>query len=91
MTRRRKVLWGAVIAAFVLSVLSVTNENGFRRYVRLRNDVDSLSSRNRQLRQMNAAMAREIEALRSDPRATARAAREELGFIRPGEVVFNVE
>ena len=38
-----------------------------------------------------AALLREIEALRSDPAALERAIREELNFVRPGEVIVQVE
>ena len=34
---------------------------------------------------------REINALRNDPAALERAAREELGYIKPGELVFHLE
>jgi cell division protein FtsB len=36
----------------------------------------------------NRRLATEIAALRSDPRAIERLAREELGLTRPGETVF---
>lgn len=36
----------------------------------------------------NLALKREIQALRSDPAAIERLAREELGFSRPGEINF---
>ncbi len=36
----------------------------------------------------NASLAREARALRSDPAALERAAREELRFVRPGERVY---
>ncbi|MCI0672719.1 MAG: septum formation initiator family protein [Myxococcaceae bacterium] len=32
-----------------------------------------------------------MSALRKDPRALERAAREELGFVKPGEVVLQLE
>ena len=38
----------------------------------------------------NARLGNEIAALRSDPRAIERLAREELGLARPGETVFLV-
>jgi cell division protein FtsB len=36
----------------------------------------------------NARLAREVRALRTDPSALERAAREELRFVRPGERVY---
>jgi cell division protein FtsB len=40
------------------------------------------------LRRENVRLAREIEALRSDPRTLERLAREELGLVAPGETTF---
>lgn len=40
------------------------------------------------LRDENASLSTEIVALRSDPRAVERLARERLGLARPGEKVF---
>lgn len=91
MTQRRKVLWIALGVAGALSLVSVADARGFRRYFRLQQDIRALEERNRNLREQNATMVREIEAMRSDPRALERAAREDLRFIKPGEVVFNLE
>jgi cell division protein FtsB len=88
---RRKWLWAAVAAAFVLAVISASAEGGFRRYLRLSRDVEALKDKNRRLGDENARMLREVEALQKDPRALERAAREELGFVKPGEVVFSLE
>ncbi|MGA9520799.1 MAG: septum formation initiator family protein [Myxococcaceae bacterium] len=88
---RRKLLWGAVAIAGVLSGVSMADAGGFRRYLELRQAVESLESRNAQLRAGNERSLREIEALQKDPVALERAAREELGFVKPGEIVLNME
>lgn len=66
-------------------------EGGFRRYVRLSQDVKTLKERNQRLSDDNTRLRREVEALRDDPRALERAAREELGLVKPGEIVFSLE
>ena len=38
----------------------------------------------------NERIAAEIEALRTDPEVIERAAREQLGMVRPGEVVLSI-
>ncbi len=88
---RRRLLWGAVAIAGVLSVVSVADARGFRRYLELRQAVASLEERNAQLRAENERSHREVEALQKDRHALERAAREELGFVRPGEIVLNME
>ncbi len=79
------------MAALGLALLSVADEAGFRRYFRLRREVAALEARTEALRAQNAKLAAEVEALGKDPRAIEQAAREELGFVKPGEVVLNLE
>lgn len=91
MSARRKWVWAAVGTALFLALISVADARGFRRYLRLQQDVQSLQERNRALEEQNAMLLREVDALRKDPAALERAAREELGFIKPGEIVFSLE
>ena len=91
MDNRRKWLWASVTIAFVLAAWSASAEGGFRRYLGLSQQVQTLRVRNRQTSEENAKLLKEVEALRADPKAIERAAREELGFIRPGEVVIHLE
>jgi cell division protein FtsB len=91
MTARRKFLAVAAVLAGVLSLASVADARGFRRYLALRQDVESLQERNHALSDQNEALRREINALRKDPAALERAVREELGYVKPGEIVFHLE
>jgi len=79
------------MVALGLALLSVADEEGFRRYFRLRREVAALEARTHRLREQNEKLAREVAALGKDLRAIERAAREELGFVKPGEVVLNLE
>lgn len=85
------MLWAAVFAALILAAASAAAEGGFRRYLRLSQDVAAVKERNRRLTEDNARLRRELEALRSDPKALERAAREELGLMKPGEIIFSLE
>ena len=84
-------MWAAVVVAAALAVYSVVDAQGFRRYFRLQREVASMTDRNQRTVEENRALLREIEGLRTDPKALERAAREELGFVKPGEVVINLE
>ncbi len=88
---RRKWVWLCVGVAAALALFAAVDAKGFRRYLELEQNLAALEARNRELREQNARYATEIEALKQDPVALERAAREELGFIRPGEIVFNLE
>ena len=81
----------AATLALALVVASMADARGFRRYLRLRQDVATIEARNRSLAEQNEALKGEVAALQRDARALERAAREELGFVKPNEVIFNLE
>ena len=89
MLRGKAIKWAAGVAA-ALVLLSLTDSGGFRHRRALQRDLADLEERNRMLRERNQTLVEEIELLRSDPRAQERAAREVLGFVRPGELVLTV-
>ncbi|MBL8953381.1 MAG: septum formation initiator family protein [Myxococcaceae bacterium] len=91
MSPRRKLIWAAVAAASVLAVWSASAEGGFRRYVKLNRDVSALREKNLKLAQRNAQLTAEIRALHESPEAQEQAAREELGFVRPQELIISLE
>ena len=91
MASRRKLLWAAAAASFILAVWSASAEGGFRRYLKLSRELSGLREKNLKLQQKNAQLAAEIEALHQSPEAQEQAAREELGFVRPKELIFALE
>jgi cell division protein FtsB len=91
MGSRRKLLWASVLAAAVLLGWSISAEGGFRRYLRLSHDLETLKDKNQKLTADNARLMREVQSMRGDAKALERSAREELGFVKPGEVVVTVE
>jgi cell division protein FtsB len=88
---RGKVLWLVLAAAFGLALRSFSDARGFRHYLQLRREMAQMADRKAQLLEENRRMAEEIRALREDPDAIEQAAREELGLIKPGEIVINLE
>jgi cell division protein FtsB len=87
---RRALLLLLAAAALAVGHLAL-DPGGFRKTLRLRADCESLESANAELRRGNERLRREVKALADDPAELERAAREELGLIRPGEVVFRLE
>ena len=87
----RKFLWGAVVVAAVLAVWSSFAEGGFRRYLKLNAEITELKASNRKLSEANSKLALEAERLRVDPKVQERVAREELGFIKPDEIILTWE
>ena len=87
--RRRATL---LFATGVLGLLlfSAWDPEGLRKHRRLTAEAARVGSENRDIARENSRLRREIRALHGDPAALERAAREELGFVRPGEVVFKI-
>lgn len=77
-------------AAAVLAALSALDRDGLRKHRRLEADAGRVEAENEALRQENARLRREARALAGDPAALERAAREELGFVRPGEMIYKI-
>jgi cell division protein FtsB len=63
--------------------------SGYARYRELRRDCTAANLRNTRLRAENERLAREVEALRTDPRALEQVARADMGWVRPGEILFD--
>ena len=63
--------------------------SGYARYLELRRDLAAVKTRNARLRAENTRLAREVEALRTDPRALERVARSDMGWVRSGEILFD--
>jgi cell division protein FtsB len=75
----------------LLALLSAVDPDGLRKAHRLGVEAERVEAENRRLAEDNARLTREVKALRSDPAAMERAAREDLGLVRPGERVYRVE
>lgn len=82
----------ALIGLAVLSLAAVLHTvfgaNGLLRWFELKRDVARLAAENQALREENERLKEEAQRLASDPRAIERAVREELDYVKPGEVVF---
>ncbi len=86
--RQRKKILLFVGAVALLAAASALDPSGIRKHVRMAVEVERMRAENVRLAAENARLAREAVALRSDPEAIERAVREELRFVRPGEIVI---
>jgi cell division protein FtsB len=94
--RRRLWIFRGVAAALLALTFGylpylIYTHSGFAHYLRLRTDLRSIQAQNARLRAENERLQREAEALVSDLRALERVARTELGWVRPGEVIFDLQ
>lgn len=86
--RRRGLHLLLVFVALVLVVDALVGEKGLLESMRARRQYRNVAVSLENLRRENARLRDEARRLREDPAAIESLAREELGLIRPGEVVF---
>ena len=61
---------------------------GLPRYRALRSELVKVKADNARTAREVRALSRHVEALKTDPSALERVARDELGMVREGEIVF---
>lgn len=88
--QKKAATLGSILALIALVVGSLFGDRGMLYLVAQRERTDALRREIHELRAHNGWLAEEIRALRTDPRAIERLARENLGLARDGEVVFLV-
>lgn len=72
----------------VMLALAIWNDRGVLAMWRVQHEVAQLASEVQLLEQNNQSLWRDIERLRGDMGYIEKIAREELGLVRPGELVF---
>ena len=77
-----------LVMAIVAVPLRILDERGLPRYRVLKSELREVEGRNERLRREVRALQRDVDALRTDPRAIEQVARDELGMIRDDEIVF---
>lgn len=78
------LLVGSIIAVPLL----VLEDAGLPRYRALRDELHEVRRQNERLREEVRRLDHEVGALRTDEAAIERIARDELGMVRAGEIVF---
>jgi cell division protein FtsB len=87
----RLALAGVIAGALAYIPYRVYGSEGYVTYRRLGGQLDELRAGNAELERENARLEREIQALRTDPAAIGRVARDDLGMVAPGEIVLKLE
>lgn len=77
-----------LVVAIVAVPLRILDAQGLPRYRVLKDELREVEAENERLTRELAHLSREVEALRTDPSALERIARDELGMVRAGELVF---
>lgn len=81
----------AVLAVTALAVpLMIFGDSGLARHRRLRAQLEAQRQENVRLARQLLQLRAEFNAFANDPRAREKAVREELGWVRPDEVIVEV-
>jgi cell division protein FtsB len=88
--RRKAATLASIIALVALIVGALFGDRGLLHLMDQRRRAEVLAGEVADLQAENVRLAGEIAALRTDPRAIERLAREELGMVRDDETVFLV-
>ena len=78
------------LALFVLAVHDVFGSHGLLATRRALSQVRELRGQIDRLNRENSDLSKQVHALRTDPKAIERIAREEMGLARPGEMIFKL-
>jgi cell division protein FtsB len=89
--RRRVLNYILVLGTVVLVVDALVGDKGLIETVRARRQYADLAASLTALRQQNAQLRDDIRRLKEDPGTIESIAREELGLMRPGELLFVVK
>jgi cell division protein FtsB len=86
--RRKTVHFLLIFVTLVLVLDALVGEKGLLETIRARRQYRELTTSIERLRAENGELREEVRRLREDPSAIESLAREELGLIRPGELLF---
>ena len=92
-SRPRSWVAGAAVAAVVIAAAALADPRGMPLLRRLDQDIARQEAANQALREENARLQRRVRALSApmDRRVLEKEAREQLGFVRPDEVLVKFE
>src|SRR5262245_28782688 len=88
--RNRILTYVLALVTVVLVVDALVGDKGLLETIRAQRQAEAVAAALVAKRQENARLREEIRRLKEDPAAVEAIAREELGLIRPGELLFIV-
>jgi cell division protein FtsB len=90
-SRRRTLQWLLGFVTLVLVINALIGERGLMETLRARRQHSELVTSIDRLRGENARLRDEMRRLRSDPATIEALARQDLGLIKPGELLFIIK
>lgn len=87
-SRRKLATFGVLVVAALVAYHAVFGANGMVVYQNKRMELKSVNAEVEKLQKENEQLSDRIKALKSDPKAIEKEAREQLRYARPGEVIY---
>jgi cell division protein FtsB len=88
--QHRLLIGGGVGCFLLLSLLAVAGDRGFFEVYQFSRHLRQVESRIQALEEENERLRMQVTGLRSDPYQMEKLAREDLGLVRPDEVIFEI-
>ncbi|HKS95979.1 MAG TPA: septum formation initiator family protein [Terriglobia bacterium] len=88
LSRRKLATVAVALLAVVIGYHAIFGENGALVYQKKKAEYRQLQNDVQQLQSENDKLSQQIHALKTDPKAIEREAREQLRYAKPGEVVY---
>lgn len=95
-TQEPQSFWGRyarsilALALFLIAIHDLFGSHGLLAMRRTQSQIKELRGEIDRLNQENDNLNKQVQALRTDPKAVERIAREEMGLARPGEMIFKL-
>ena len=89
-TLQRNAIYVLLLLCIALVVHEIFGQHGFLAMRRQQREAEALQQQLQRLQQENLELEIQIKALRSDPKAIERVAREQLRMARPGEIIYTL-
>lgn len=80
--------FGLLVFAIIFVPLRILDAQGLPRYRALRTELHEVEAQNSRMRRQLEDLSVQVARLRADPEALEAIARDELGMLRSGELVF---
>ena len=88
--RYRLIAWGGVAMFLLLSFLAMVGDRGFLEVYEFNRHLGRLHSQIKIREQENTRLRSVTQALKDDPFQVEKLAREDLGLVRPDELIFQI-
>ncbi len=86
--RRRLATWGLFLFAALVALHSIFGTNGWMAYEKKKAEYRKVTEDVQRIQRENDQIREQIKALKTDPKAIEKEAREQLRYAKPGEIVY---